>query len=540
MTTGNINNVFIRLKKKFSLANLFPLYEIEKFTDSKKLFWKSLKFFRANVNKEKTEGVLLVQLVRDYYYVIKLAAASKALAEKENLEVSLHDVKIYWTRKRRIIESVFDVLFKGSLNKLHFAFADKIVFKNYELYKDQKFIKNELVLIIDGLKGNDPANLLELKFDDIPVGDLIYDTYLRFFHKPTIEVINEDVITTIEIALNIFYNFKTFLKHSKVKILLNSYVSYIHHGITARICIQENIRVYTIGSPSYIIQEMTDTFPYHQINHTLFSRTRELSSQQLQLAQNSLESRFTGIIDTATSYMKRSAFTGNAVSPEVRNLFLSKKRNIVIYPHEFYDSPHINRMLQFPDLYLFLRQTLVELTDMKDTNVFIKIHPNGMPGNKEKTNELVNSFHCPHFYILDDSVSNLNIVELKPDLIGTARGTVGIEMAYFEIPTVALYDNLYVDFKFVHTCMDKGEYFSILRGEVDPSVDFNKHEIYSFYYQAYIDKLTAASSSSMTLLKSFKGDTYSDAYLEHLFLSGYENARAELVDYYRSGLQQNN
>jgi valyl-tRNA synthetase len=111
-------------------------------------------------------------------------------------------------------------------------------------------------------------------------------------------------------------------------------------------------------------------------------------------------------------------------------------------------------------------------------------------------------------------VSNLNIIELKPDLIFTARGTVGIEMAYFEIPVVALYDNPYVNFNFVYTARTKEEYYSILRGEKSIKIDFDKKKIYSFYYQAYIEKTSYDTENIIGLLASFNGNTYCDEYLE--------------------------
>ena len=248
---------------------------------------------------------------------------------------------------------------------------------------------------------------------------------------------------------------------------------------------EKNIAVYTIGSYTYLIQQLSKDFPYHQINHTRFSADKQLSSQQFELAKNTFTSRFDGKIDAATSYMRASAFTNQETEPALLEKFAKRKRNVVIYVHDFYDSPHVNRMLQFTDLYQFLKETLQALLDVKDTTIFIKIHPNGISGCKEKTIELVESFSQAHFELLDETVSNISIIKLRPDLIATARGTVCLEMAYFEIPTVALFDNLYTNFKFTHTCNDKYHFFAIIKGERKAEIDFNKENIIRFYYQAY-------------------------------------------------------
>jgi hypothetical protein len=229
-----------------------------------------------------------------------------------------------------------------------------------------------------------------------------------------------------------------------------------------------------------------------------------------------LTSSFEGKIDSATRYMKQSAYSDVPVSAALKELFVSKPRNIVIYAHDFYDSPHQNRMLQFPDFYQWLKQTLEALTDLKDTNVFIKTHPNGYKGSKEKAIELVNHHGKSYFHIIDESVSNLNIIQLKPDLVVTARGTVGLEMAWFEIPVVALFDNLYANFNFVHTCPDKESYFAVIKGEQKPEIDFDKKKICSFYYQAYLERTVLEENSVFDMFLAIKQDTYTDNYMAQL------------------------
>ena len=439
--------------------------------------------------------------------------------------------RIGWGSKYK---ALYDRLLKSSLQQMHLRFGNGVVFSCEATYRDQAFIHQRLEDIRRSLIT--PEEILAIRFDNVEMGDLIYDTYLRYFHQPTIESVNEDVLKIIEIALNVFYNFEAFLRSNRVCALLNTYSSYIEHGITARICLTHDIPVYTIGSYSYLIQKLERDFPYHQINHTHFSPDRELREDQIAVARERLTSRLEGKIDAATHYMRQSAYTASPTDDNLRRLFAARPRNIVIYVHDFYDSPHVNRRLQFPDLYQFLKQTLAVLTDLSGTTVFIKPHPNGMEGCKEKTIELVGSFQKDHFHVLEDTVTNLNIIDLKPDLIATARGTICIEMAYVGIPTVALFDNLYANFKFTHTCADKEEYFAILRGEKQPSIDFDKQQILKFYYQAHLEQTRLKEHEIFTVLAAFKGDTYNDQYLEHLLSGPYAQQYKSLVGYYAAAL----
>jgi hypothetical protein len=510
----------------------YSFYRKQKLNAVEKAFFDCLVLFRSKSYSDKKNGIVLVQMIEDYEYTIKFAAAAKVLSEKNNSGVYSYNVLIEGITGPVGKKPAYEKLIQKKLAKIYSSFVADILFSNDDKFSDQSFIENELSKILRNLNVNDPASLLTLKFDDVLVGDLLYDTYLRFFHQPTIEKIDKNVIHIIEVALNVFYSFKSFIKNNNVKALLNSYSSYIHHGIPARICLHNNIDVYTIGSNSYIIQKLSVDFPYHQVDHTSFSPGKSLSEEQLELAKTMFTSRFKGKIDPATSYMRQSAFSDKPLSDSVRKLFSQKARNIVIYAHDFYDSPHVNRLLQFPDLFQFLKQTLEALVNIEGTSVFIKTHPNGIAGCKEKTIELVNSFNKPHFHILDESVSNLHIAELKPSLIATARGTVCVEMAYFNIPTVALYDNLYINFDFVHSCENIESYFSILKGNEQPVIDFDKKKIYSFYYQTFLEQTIRSSDGVFELLSSFNGNTYNDKYLELIVANKNKIFNSRFPQYY--------
>jgi hypothetical protein len=526
----NIYNFHYNLAK--TIYYFWNYYKRERHSFLKRKFEKFLNFYRLDLNNNNG-GILLVQMSKDFEYTIKMASASKALASKYNLIIRLHDPQIFWTKKQKYFDYVFTKLFINSYYKVHLAFSDSVDFKNSTNYSDQYFIRKELAIIIRQLQK--PSDILTLKFEEILVGDLIYDTYLRFYHKPTITEINTDVIYVIEIALNIFFKYKKYIQNNKVKILVNTYTTYIQHGITARLSLFYGIDVYSVA---YGMQQISNDFPYHHINHTLFSKKKALTFVDYSLAKKKLESRFSGKIDSATSYMRKSAFTNNPLSLIVKQQFNIRPRNIVIYMHEFYDSPHINRVLQFPDLYLYLKSTLEQLINLVDTSVFIKLHPNSVIGCRDEAIALINSFNANHFYILDEQVSNLNIIDLKPDLICTARGTVGIEMAFHDIPTVALFDNIYSNFDFVHTCYDKESYFSILKGEIKPTINYNKEQIISFYFQAYIEKIPQDNNSIFFKLSTytFKFDTYSDEYLKKLFEDKDLIFCNDFIDYYSSQL----
>jgi hypothetical protein len=517
--------------------DFYNYYKSQQLTEVQKEFINELSFFKPKTDPKKEEGILLLQYLKDYEYTIKFAAAAKTYASANNLRVCFYDVS--WTRLigwGNKFEHLFNRYFISSNEKIHLSFGENIIFKNVNKFQDQVLINKQLLKIKNDL--SIPEDILKIKFEDILVGDLIYDTYLRYFNEPTINTINDKIIKIIEIALNIFYGFKKMLTENKVKALFNSYTTYIEHGIPARICLSQGIKVFTFGSYSYIIQESTLDFPYHSFNHTVINPDKKISLENLELAKQNFTARFKGVIDEATRYMKVSAFSEKPISPELITMFKNSKRNVVIYTHDFYDSPHINRCLQFPDFYQFLKQTLNAIKDTTDTSFYIKTHPNSYGDCKERTIDLVYSFGKSNFHVLDDSVSNIHIINLQPDLIVTARGTVGAEMAHFKIPVVALYDNIYINFNFVHSCKNTNTFFQIIKGEQQPQINFDVQNIYSFYYQAYMEKIINKKDNAILKLTTKDGLSHDDNYLKNILNKGFSKWKTELFFYFETALNQ--
>jgi hypothetical protein len=122
-------------------------------------------------------------------------------------------------------------------------------------------------------------------------------------------------------------------------------------------------------------------------------------------------------------------------------------------------------------------------------------------------------------------------------LIATARGTVGMEMSLFGIPTIALFDNLYVNFSFVDSCATKERYYNILKGLQSPEIHFDNEKIFSFYYQAFMEKTADSETNVFNLLRSFNGESYSDRYLEFILSHADEIFNNQVVKYYQDQLE---
>ena len=505
---------FYRFNLRIPIVEFLNFYNSQN-SPSKKWLQKKMTFFRRKSSFKKKDGILLVQRVTDYEYTLKLAAASSVYADKNNLDVYFYNPYwmkwIGWTDK---IESLYMIFFDTSLKKMYNSFGKGLLFDSQVKFNDQRKIQLKLKEILATI--HTPEDLMKITIDDIFVGDLINDTYLRFFNKPTIEAIDNDLNNLIEITLNIFYSFQTLLVKKNIEALFTTYTTYIGHGLAVRLCLDKDIPVYAFGIYDDVFQKVNKTFPVQTLHYWEYEPNKDISSVKLAEAEKRFTFRFTGGLDSAISYMKQSSFQDMPIDDELKNKFLIKTRNVIIYAHDLFDSPHVYRHLQFQNLFLYLKQTIENIHQCTTTNFWIKVHPNSKRETKNVIKNLIEEINKDNIRLLDETVSNIQVVKLNPDLIVTARGTVALEMAYFEIPVVALYDNPYIQFNFAHTCYDLETYYSIIRGEMKPNIDFNKKLIYSYYYQAYMENFENVDIETFNILQNFKGEKFSDDYIDML------------------------
>jgi len=529
-------------KKLIKLLNYSFLFiefiQINILNKKKKIFIDLFSLFKSKSLELNKDGIILVEMVENFEFAFKIASASYTLANKYNYKVSIYDCNWNTRLNKPNFQKWLNCFGLHSIiQKVYLAFGDQIIFSNSNLYYNQNLIHHKSDQIFASLIKT--SDILDIKFDGVIVGDLIYDTYLRYYHEPTITKLDQRLKFIIRVSLDIYYSFCDLLDSQPIKVLIQSYTSYITHGICSRIALHKGLKVYCISSDAYIIQEAKLDFPYHGINHTKFLPENDISTDKLHIAESLLTKRFEGGIDEATSYMKQSSFFQSNKFESLKLLFNKQNRNIVIYAHDFYDSPHINRLLQFDDLFKFLDETLFFLNNLSDVSVFIKIHPNGILGADDITIKLVQKYNNNNFYILDANVSNLDIIKLKPDIIGTARGTVGIEMSYFEIPVVALFDNIYCNYNFVHTCKSVIEYFNILSGNSNYKIDYNKKNIYNFYYKAYLEQKELDTENVLNKIKVKEHDTYTVGYIVEFLKRNDNKIVEELINLYQKAISLN-
>lgn len=509
---------FLKLPFKLYYRIIKPHYLVlNKFhynSPLERIFIKKLNRYKIKW-QPKNRKIVLTQVVDDHSMCIKLAAATHLIASKNTSNIALYSVATKLENKILRSQKFWDrveaeIHFKR-LTNVFLSFGGKIVHRNVYDYHDRNLINTECKKIRKTISKKE--DIVNIHIENICVGDLIYDTYLRFKNKPTVDI-NDDFLTQIIIeCLNIYYNFNELTSKYQVTALVNSYTTYIHHGIAVRVCLSKNIPVYTVGSDNSLLHKVSKEYPSHHNNHSNFKslfNKLENKSELLKIAKQNFEKRFEGHIDSATSFMKQSAFS-NYFNPELEKY--DWKNTVVILAHSFFDAPHTYINLLFPDFYEWTIYTLDVLSKQKELTVLMKQHPNSITSDDDIFAQLKTKYANTNIHFIDKKTSQLQIINSRPKLIITAYGTASYEFAYYSIPVLSNYNNPFTGYHFTHVAKTIEQYNRLLNfmNEIETKPD--REEILSYYYMQHLFFLKGRDNDYLGFIK-FKHDTKSDEFLK--------------------------
>jgi len=299
-----------------------------------------------------------------------------------------------------------------------------------------------------------------LMIDGIPVGDLIIDSYLRFHPSPRFEVKDNFVLHLIRQAHCNVRKASKYFKSVKPNLYLTSYCTYLEHGIPVRVALHAGIDVYSFGNLIKIGKKLSlmDWFHTHNCTDYRFifdSLNPKTENERLVEAELHLCARFAGGIDPATFYMRKSAY-----APSNERLPEDIKGSVVIFLHNFYDSPHVYPDLIFPDFWAWICSTIEVLIDA-NINFFIKPHPNQIEISNEVVQELQAIY--PETKWVSQSVTNIQLARAEIVCGVTVYGTVAHELGYLGVPTIACARHPHHSFDFCLTAKSVEEYKCYLR-----------------------------------------------------------------------------
>jgi hypothetical protein len=418
---------------------------------------------RAAGRMTGSAAVVLVQSVEDPYYfglfglIIRAARALRAL-RTEQFVMNSPRVGESKSIPRFIQVRLIDWLSTVKWTGMYRAYCDRIGYRGGGL-------RHPLGDLIDlwrafrswrRLQSREMLNALAIA--GVPAGDLINDSYLRFKPAPTVELRDPYLWLTIWNAHRQIRRARVYFRRVKPILYLTSYSTYIQHGVAVRVALQSGVRVHSFSNYQEFGKVLTLEDWVHTKNPDAYAEEfARLPNQQARIeeAENALAARIAGAIDATSGYMKRSAYALSAEPvPDVRGV-------VVVFLHDFFDSPHVYRDLVFSDFWQWICFTIETLRDA-GIRFVLKPHPNQISLNGPVFERL--RLRYPTISIISPEVTNLQLVEAGMACAVTVYGTVAHEMAYLGIPSIACGHHPHVSFDFCRTARTREQYADMLRG----------------------------------------------------------------------------
>jgi hypothetical protein len=362
---------------------------------------------------------------------------------------------------------------------LYKIFADKIGYRTQNLiypFSDLIDLFNSYLVWKDLVQ--DPKKVVDIKIDNILIGDLLIDTYLRFRPSATFNIRDRFNWIILWQAFKDIKRAKNYFQKVKPLSYVSTYATYIQHGVPVRVALSQGVKVFTFGSYNIFGKQLSNADFYQTPDASQYRRVfNSLPNEQALIAraEAELKKRFSGERDFATAYMNRSAYAKSlCVIPDL-------KGHVAIFLHNFYDSPHVYPELIFNDFWEWIVFTIEELKK-NDIPFFLKPHPNQSNMSADVVAKLSRIY--ADVKIISAEISNIQLIEAGIVAAITVYGTIAHEMAYFGIPSIACARHPHHSYTFCKTAKNIDEYAKYLKNPACLPLpkDAMKIEALSFFY----------------------------------------------------------
>ena len=488
---------------------------IENFFKSKKIIDDYCLFNKRLFNKllsNKKKGEILVEFNAFHPFHIGASIMSNLLANKFSAKINSY---VGFTLLVSPLKYTY-------INILKWKIGNYFNLKTFKIYRSfnttnifypkvDKQIELEAKIIAKKFlkKTKTKDDILKLKIKKIPIGDLLYDTYIKKDFTPTINLNDQKFNIYAEDYIKLALFWIKYFKLNNVKAVLGSHPVY-SYGIPLRVAAYNNISAYVLDTDTcYKVTKkklyfLSDSADYKKIINSL---SKEKIKEGKNLAKQKLKNKFKG------RYMKNDVGLYNSSFKKKMHKSLikkSKKIKILICAHEFTDAVHIFGENIFSDMYEWI-EFLGKLSNQNKYDWYIKSHTKQpgkfkifQPANTKILKKIIKKYK--NIKILPSNYSHLQIIKEKIDVVLTVSGSVAYEYPFYNVPVIAACKNIPNKlYKFSIIPKSKRDYKKKLHRLDRINYKKNEDEILEYYFVRFIyNDSTNWLFDFESLLKTFK------------------------------------
>ena len=440
-------------------------------------YFKYLDFNKKKLkSKSHSKSIILVEFVDLKSFVFSNSYFSHTLSK-------IHNSKIYFYYPNFLsilnkIKLLLQYLNPISNLYLYKSFCNYLVIPNKRNKKDY----HQIDIKFYKLKNN--RDIIDLKYRNIQIGDLIYDEFLAKYNLPTIDLKSNQFKFFFYETFELILFWENYFLKNNVKSIVLSHSVYIM-GLIGRLGISKKIEVYVIAPTSHYklsrkkYVKWNDHFDY-PINFNKFSK--KLKNKLIVDAKKNMKLRLSGKQDFRYKVARpiSPVFTGSNIKIKKNRI----KKNILVAAHCFMDAPHVYGKMIFYDFYEWL-EFLGKKSDeikFKNFNWFIKIHPSLYDRNIKIFNNFISRY--PNFKLIDKYQTHNNLIsKIGIDYVLTVFGSIAHGYSLYNIPVINAGTNPHMGYKFSITAKSKKDYKKILNNLVKETkkIEIKKNKIFEFY-----------------------------------------------------------
>ena len=404
-----------------------------------------------------------------------------------------------------IVGNLFWIKTFGIYKKMNVSKIHKFTYSRNDLIRSKKFI-NKLYN-----KRLDKKKILNLHINKIYVGDILYDSYIKIYNRPTVDPTTLHFMNFLKRFIAVFYCVESFIKKENISDVICSHATYLE-GLPLRIASYNKIKCFFVTIEK--VYQITKVNLYANKEYLNFRKTfnnlsKKDKSKSIILAKKKLEIRLQGKLGDML-YLTKSSY---GKINKKRVLSRNKKKKILIAAHSFCDAPHARGKGLFNDFYEWII-FLFELSEDSKFDWYIKCHPNFYEYFDDTViilKELLKKYKNVKW--IEPQTSNSQLIKEGIDLALTVDGSIGIEYPYFNIPVInASENNAHINYKFNYHPRNLNEYENKINNFYKLKQKIKNNEIFECYFMNFLYFKNNWFFSSFDEVINYHGGNFTNLY----------------------------
>jgi hypothetical protein len=491
------------------------------------------KFKKESTNKNTDKYILITSLVNHSGYRASEIVIGKNLIEM--FECKGYGLLGKYDLKSKLIFESFGIKKFFFLNDLNFFMRLKYFLKACSIIKSYKTVED----------------FFEFNINGINFGRAVYDNYIRFTGIGTVNNFSPKMYLFLSKALSTYYQIKKIFDKFKFVASVQSERQFIPGSIIYQACLTNGINVYSRSgySNTFSVRKYSDTREMWKCRERYSKKlydeiSNSIKEKAVEIGGTYIEKRFSGFpeYNAFHEYFERSNSLKEKKYQKNEKKTVSKSelckelgwdQNIpivAILASDLTDGVFDNTWSLFRDRLTWLRETLLEVINIKNVNWLLKQHPN------DEKNKVVTDTISEYKKICSNSKhilpfpNNASIASIPKfvHVVLTHSGSASYEYPCMGIPVLQACETVCSGRDFTIDPGSKKEYFDLLH-KIEKINKLNKDQIdqakiYSFIYS----ELTMIN---VNLIAPFELESFNDKtfWLEMIKLVDNYNEEEDLL-----------